>query len=531
MKKNFLILSFCCITFFVAYQASAATRYVATTGSDSSNNCSTSGSPCATISRCVSQMAAGDTCTVADGTYTDQAQASASFNCTSQAPCTIKSTNPLGAILVFTSSGPASYQILINGNNWVIDGFKVQENYQRGFVQDIGTTGLTFKNNRVEISPYYGESALYVTGTSNVTIQNNWVHHYPGCVNDAVRCASGGYDSCDFVEDPAGASFLDAEFNINGAGGSNIVITGNDYGHMRNPMSVRNYTTVTYSRNKCTNATNHGCIEGDDLTGVVMENNIADIDTGPGCTDGSEVYQSSLWDSYCSANVIIRNNTSVGQGLGWAQQLVDLEPNHGAASACGDSAGPNVCANGGCFQSYSIYNNIVYDGANHSGWFGFTGGTAGGLSGTQPRYRTNYNDINDPSGPCIGAYSNSTYCSWSQWQAADIDGDGTPEDVNGINSVPQFVSYAGHDYHAVSAAAPQVNAGGNSGIYACPSVDYDGNPRNDGQCDIGAFEVQAAAAGDSQAPTAPTNLSASVTVASVIRSWFIAIVTAIARLF
>ncbi|HRI26451.1 MAG TPA: right-handed parallel beta-helix repeat-containing protein, partial [Chitinophagales bacterium] len=45
------------------------TRYVATTGSNTSNNCSNSAAPCQTISHAISQAAAGDVIEVAAGTY------------------------------------------------------------------------------------------------------------------------------------------------------------------------------------------------------------------------------------------------------------------------------------------------------------------------------------------------------------------------------------------------------------------------------------------------------------------------------
>ena len=46
-----------------------ATRYVATTGSDTGNNCLSSLSPCATIAHAVSQASDGDTLDIAAGTY------------------------------------------------------------------------------------------------------------------------------------------------------------------------------------------------------------------------------------------------------------------------------------------------------------------------------------------------------------------------------------------------------------------------------------------------------------------------------
>ncbi len=47
------------------------TRYVATTGSDTGNDCTDQLSPCATIAHAVSQAVNGDTLDLAAGTYNE----------------------------------------------------------------------------------------------------------------------------------------------------------------------------------------------------------------------------------------------------------------------------------------------------------------------------------------------------------------------------------------------------------------------------------------------------------------------------
>ncbi len=47
----------------------AATRYVATTGSDTSNDCSTSGSPCATIQHAVDEVSPEEEFRAGSGAY------------------------------------------------------------------------------------------------------------------------------------------------------------------------------------------------------------------------------------------------------------------------------------------------------------------------------------------------------------------------------------------------------------------------------------------------------------------------------
>ena len=56
----------------VEFITAATTRYVATTGSDASNTCLTSGAPCATLARALNQAVDGDTIRVSAGVYTVQ---------------------------------------------------------------------------------------------------------------------------------------------------------------------------------------------------------------------------------------------------------------------------------------------------------------------------------------------------------------------------------------------------------------------------------------------------------------------------
>jgi hypothetical protein len=51
-------------------QAAASTRYVATTGNDSSNGCTNNSNPCRTVQYAVDQAASGDAILVATGVYT-----------------------------------------------------------------------------------------------------------------------------------------------------------------------------------------------------------------------------------------------------------------------------------------------------------------------------------------------------------------------------------------------------------------------------------------------------------------------------
>jgi hypothetical protein len=484
-----------------------ATYYASPTGSGST--CSAA-APCS-LSGCVAKIAAnGDVCSAGDGIYIDPGTIIAARACgTGTGVCTITATNPLGARI--DVSGGTGEIFRINGNNWVLNGFLVRAQSARQIAVVYASQGFAFTNNRVEVKPGFGSEVLWVRGTDDVLVRGNWVHHYPHCIDGNQTYPAGPWGAgatapscgtnarCDF-------NTLDGPMWLFEGDGTTIATRNytfeqNDYGHWQNPFHIKNIVNLIFRRNTCTNATNHGCVEADDVQGILIENNIADIDTGTGCNN--EILQSKLYDSYCSTDVIIRNNTSVGHGMGWEQQLVGLASNGGAYSTCSTTENggtpflPNVVADGTAYDYMRVYNNIIYNGKPSS--------AAGGIifrsaqSGTaQPCCYSDYNIINTPSGNRAGGNNSNLYVSLADWQnAPDADGDGIFWDRNSRSTAPQFVSYCNtigtpgcHDYHPASASAPQVNAGIGTTARPCPTEDFAGNPRTDGACDIGAHEYQ-----------------------------------------
>ena len=57
--------------FSAPFVTGTVTRYVATTGNDTTNDCTNPGSPCATIGHAVGEANAGDTIDVAAGIYNE----------------------------------------------------------------------------------------------------------------------------------------------------------------------------------------------------------------------------------------------------------------------------------------------------------------------------------------------------------------------------------------------------------------------------------------------------------------------------
>ncbi|HEX6851242.1 MAG TPA: choice-of-anchor Q domain-containing protein [Candidatus Polarisedimenticolaceae bacterium] len=396
---------------------------------------------------------------------------------------------------------------LITGDNWVVDGFKVRMNASRRFTHATSNTGVTFQNNRVEVKPGAQEYAFIVQTASNVTVKGNWAHHYPHCINGGETYAAGPWGDggtapacgthsrCDF-DTTNSSDIFNISGNGTGAADSNLVFEENDFGHWQNPVRIRNFTNVTVRRNKCTNATNHGCWEMDDVLGAVIENNIADIDTGPGCSD--EILQSSLFDSYCFEDVVIRNNTVVGKGLGWQQQLAVLAPNPGADSRCNDGIAPEVADDGTEYDYFRVYNNIIYDG-KPSGSYGVGLSTSNAAAEPSPCCHSDYNLIHRPSGGTVGSDGSTRYRTLAEWRSHG-------KDLNGTDAAPQFMNYSASDFRPLNVSAPQVNAGVNNASFPCPANDYFGNPRSDGRCDIGAIELQGGGTSD-PSPGTVTNVN------------------------
>ncbi len=108
--------------------AEAATRYVATTGSDSGNSCTNADQPCRTIRRGISVMSGGDTLIIGDGTYTEAISDMPSGS--PGAYTTIRAANDWG-VLIDGSGFPNDYRSGINvqSRSYVlIRGFRVRMN-------------------------------------------------------------------------------------------------------------------------------------------------------------------------------------------------------------------------------------------------------------------------------------------------------------------------------------------------------------------------------------------------------------------
>jgi hypothetical protein len=494
--------------------------------------------PCS-LARCVARIKAnGDVCSLGDGIYTDPEGPAAYRNCGPGAGvCTIRAATPPADIrdnttyrarVDLTSEGDA--WLTVRGDNWVVDGILFRVQAQRRVVHVTADNGFTFTNNRAEVMPGVGPEFLMIEGTDNVVVRKNWAHHYPGCINFGQSYPAGPWGAgrtatgcekpnghCDF-DNSNGDLFL---FNGDGTktATSGLTFEQNDYGHWQNPARIHNYVNVQWNRNKATNCTNHGCVEADDVQFMVMENNIGDADLDPNCAD--DPCNSALFDTYCASHVILRNNTVVGHGFWWEQQLDALEPNPGADKHCNDDVLPEIgdAAPGQWYKHVQVYNNIVYDGDPGSGAAGILMNMPFRANPeTAPVSISDYNLIHKPAGKAFGIDNNIFYRTFPAWQAG---AGSTAHDAHGTQAAPQFVQYcntkgstACGDYRPAGASAPQVDAGVNSETLPCPAVDYDGLPRMvGGACDIGAFEYR----GEAPARSSPAGAARLVTSPSLCR--------------
>jgi len=211
-----LIISLCTLFFFIGVvTVHAATYYVATTGSDS-NNGTGLGTPFRTVQKCINTVAPGDTCTVADGTYTDvdgngivgYVSGSASQG-TASLPITIKSTNQHGAhIIIPSSSVPegAHAGFYINQNYYIIDGFDISGGASPQLVSNntgivlSGGTGSIIRNNKLHdiartvcSESDFGNSGIFLMNTTNVTVDSNLFYAIGRLRNGESGCVTNHY--------------------------------------------------------------------------------------------------------------------------------------------------------------------------------------------------------------------------------------------------------------------------------------------------------------------------------------------------
>jgi len=227
--KNLISFSVGALFFFVGViTVDAATYYVAPTGSNS-NNGTAAGTPFLTIQRCIDIMVAGDTCTVADGTYSSNSAQVGMMNGNAGingSPITLKSTNPRGAkILLPNNVGAGNYGLYIQRAYWTIDGFEIY-----------GNVPSNASLNQVGIG-------IYAQG---IVVRNSLIHDI--ATNSCSNSQNGNAGI--YIDRNGPNATFDSNVlhtigrRLNGESGCSTTIAGNDHG-----MYVDGVNTISITRN------------------------------------------------------------------------------------------------------------------------------------------------------------------------------------------------------------------------------------------------------------------------------------------
>lgn len=212
MAISVLLLSI----FLGGHAVSAATYYVATTGNDS--NPGTSDSPWRNPQRCTaSPVAAGDTCTVANGTYTDidangvvvYASGSSVSGNASQ-PITIKSEHPLGAVITVSSAvNSANAGFYITRPYYIIEGFEISGGANpgssashNGIVFTATATGGIARMNSIHhigrtvcSNSVFGYDGVLISGASDVRVEANLLYSIGRLRQGESGCSTSIYQN------------------------------------------------------------------------------------------------------------------------------------------------------------------------------------------------------------------------------------------------------------------------------------------------------------------------------------------------
>jgi hypothetical protein len=290
MKKLLLTLALCLA---VVSPSFATTYYVSTTGNDGNNG--SSGSPWRNPQKCTeTPVAAGDTCTVADGTYTDSDNNGIVVYAhtvagTAGNPITIKATNRGGALITVPGNEATNPNagFYISANYFIIDGFNIS-----------GGTATTRANHGIEIS-----------GATGTIVRNNTIHDIARTV-----CSNNGSGNTGIFFGLSTAVNTTIDSNLfysigrlrNGESGCSTTLFQNDHGLY---IDVANGITVTHNIFYDTNRGYVIQFSGGTVTNATVENNtFADGSPSGGSPTNTNTAQIMLAGTITTAT--FKNNIS-----------------------------------------------------------------------------------------------------------------------------------------------------------------------------------------------------------------------------
>ncbi|HWZ31471.1 MAG TPA: right-handed parallel beta-helix repeat-containing protein [Bryobacteraceae bacterium] len=416
------------VLLFAAYCASAATYYVATTGSDGHSG--TLSQPWKTLQHAVNMVSPGDTILVEAGTY---AGCRIGVSGSQTLPKTLQAAR--GAVVVLNKPGASNKHNSIleienfsgTTTDWIVSGFEVTGSPKYGI--DVRVTDrITIQHNHVHNSKLTG---IFTAFSNHVLIQNNESDHnsehgiyqsnsstYPTIRGNRSHhnAAAGIHMNGDISQQPGNGlvQFALVEDNViweNGtAGGSGINCDGVDDSLFRNNLLYSNHAS------------------------------------------GISLY--AIDGAHGSSNNKVYNNTIVmPAGARWAVNIPD------------DGAAPAPVGN-------VVENNILLTQDSFRGSI-LVAGTA--VSGFHSDYNVVVSHLSDDNG--------NTSLSLSHWQSA------TGNDVHSIlaSAAQLFVNPGAFNYQ-LKAASPAIDAG--ASLLDVPA-DIVNVPRPQGvSWDIGAYEFK-----------------------------------------
>ncbi|MBI2883851.1 MAG: DUF1565 domain-containing protein [Candidatus Methylomirabilis oxyfera] len=494
----------------VGSAAFAETRFVATSGNDSGNTCLSSGAPCKTITHALTQAVAGDTISVAAGTY--NLALGEIFPLTIATDLTLTGAGAWSTILdatgantrvitIGSESVPVPQLITVTIAGVTITGGAVSciasENGCQPFgggLENFGTLTLTnssVSGNAVSCGGSFscgaGGGGLFNEGVAtltNSTVSGNTV----GCTSSTGFCTArgGGIDGFGATPIPTALTLTNSTVSGNTVSCTNCFSV--EGGGLHNiGTAVLTNSTVSENTVSCTNCSR---AEGGGISGAVTLTNSSVSGNTVSCTKNnntsgvcdaegggiSHIGPLTLTNSTVSGNTV--SCTSSGTNAAFCDASGGGLENLGTLTLTNSSVSGNAvsCTHGpdnGCFAD------------------------VGGLFNTNLGIATLLNTIiakQLAGSDCVNA---GTLIS----NGFNLDSDNTcqltqPSDHPGMTN-PLLGPLANNggptQTHALLPGSPAIDAGTNTG---CPSTDQRGVTRPQGAaCDIGAFEFGVNVAG------------------------------------
>jgi hypothetical protein len=463
----------------------AKTLYISPSGSDSGNSCQSAANPCKTANYAIGKMGDGDTLEVGAGTYTN----TASVNCpaigshvinividTKNCPsgCTIEAQSGSGTVNIRNDSSGVGICI-DNSSGWTIKNLNFSNTKQAGRIHKSNNTVLQDLN--FDYTDTTQAATMFVDASDSITLTRTNMINTVGC-----------------------NAPTDGDYVLYSLNSTNLTVEESTLAYDDHIAMIKGTSGMTFRRNRVKMFRAHGFQIEQGSSNILVENNIFEDD--PICKGITTFVGPRIIDVYEVDGLTVRNNTVVGHGWAWQHWWYFTYGLKEQASA--------GCTNSICDRArIRSYNNLVYDlmplaerWVNMS-YGDYTTQTDIAMDGNL------YYGGAETWTEWLGCGGNLT---WSQWKGCS-GWDGTNNmDPHSYNIAPSFSDYAGGDYRAKSSTSPQVDAGQSGvdslGVSRCASVDFNGTPRTDGKCDIGAFEFGEGVSSDTTPPVIPTGLIA-----------------------